>query len=206
MPNLVAVDVSVSDDRINLVFSHGAVATAYAAYLETQDCRRSPMSGHRRDAQLQHGSPTSSLSSASSLSKEVSIALPNFITWFINCRMPDDEDSVTFTFIDSDEKLASSWAESMVLFERVSTSSDLLDNQEHDRGDDNDHDHDEDGVKQLHVRRLWNKTKLLKRLEELRKASTRRWDSSVLGDRESFPPPRNVQNMTDQSRDFDYWR
>ncbi|KAK3693430.1 hypothetical protein B0T22DRAFT_496217 [Podospora appendiculata] len=143
MPNLVAVDVSVTDDRISLVFSHRPVADAYAAYLRAEDSRpphAQPIPGYRRDARHRAGS------------KEVTLALPNFITWFITCRLPDDEDSVTFTFMDSDEGWANSWANSMVLFEPLVGPV-----------------YDEN-VKQLHVKRLWNKTKLLTKLENLRSA------------------------------------
>jgi hypothetical protein len=59
--------------------------------------------------------------------------------------------------MDGDEECASRWAESMVLFERKRVH--------------HDDDHDDDTVKELHVRRLWNKSRLLKRLDELRRAS-----------------------------------
>ncbi|KAK3341890.1 hypothetical protein B0T25DRAFT_559538 [Lasiosphaeria hispida] len=140
MPTLVAVDVSVSDDHIRLVFSHRAIAQAYAKYLEAEDRRppqSQPIPGYRRNA---HYNPSS---------KEITVALPKFLTWFITCRLPDDEDSVTFTFMDADEQYASRWADSMLLFEAVPGPT-----------------YDE-SVKQLHVRRLWNKAHLQKRLDEL---------------------------------------
>ncbi|KAK0731969.1 hypothetical protein B0H67DRAFT_631821 [Lasiosphaeris hirsuta] len=140
MPTLVAVDVSVSDDRIRLVFSHRAIAQAYAKYLEAEDRRPSPaVPGYRRAA---HYNPST---------KEITVALPKFLTWFITCRLPDDEDSVTFTFMDADEQYAGRWADSMLLFEPVPGPT-----------------YDE-SVKQLHVRRLWNKAHLQKRLDELRR-------------------------------------
>lgn len=91
---------------------------------------------------------------------------------FITCRLPDDEDAVTFTFMDADEGLARRWAESMVLFELIPPSSppapahlnDIINGSSSPSpmGDDG-------GIKQLQVRRLWNKDRLLKRLEELRR-------------------------------------
>ncbi|GAB1309906.1 hypothetical protein MFIFM68171_00116 [Madurella fahalii] len=163
MPNLVAIDVSVTDNRISLVFSHRAVAAAYAAYLRAQDLRPPQLQaipGYQRSPQLH------------TTTKEVSLFLPDFITWFITCRLPDDEDSVTFTFMDCDEECASRWAESMVLFEPVPG-------------------HDDEGVKQLHVRRLWNKSYLLKRLDDLRRASPARGASPAFG-RMPLPVPLQV--------------
>ncbi|KAK4234983.1 hypothetical protein C8A03DRAFT_18213 [Achaetomium macrosporum] len=153
MPNLVAIDVSVTDNRIRLVFSDRAVAAAYAAYLRAQDLRPpqyQAIPGYERAPQLH------------TTTKEVSLSLPDFITWFITCRLPDDEDSVTFTFMDADEDYAAHWAESMVLFEQVppATASGHHNRQHHD------------DVKQLHVRRLWNRAHLLKRLEELRRRAS----------------------------------
>ncbi|KAK4135893.1 hypothetical protein BT67DRAFT_346920, partial [Trichocladium antarcticum] len=165
MPNLVAIDVSVTDSRISLVFSHRAVAAAYAAYLRAQDLRPAPhqtVPGYQRAPQLH------------TTRKEVSLSLPDFITWFITCRLPDDEDSVTFTFMDDAEAHAQRWADSMVLFERVPAPSPSGGN-----GRSRGHGHGRldgggggrrgrrgSGVKQMHVRRLWNKERLLKRLEE----------------------------------------
>ncbi|KAK4223833.1 hypothetical protein QBC38DRAFT_538802 [Podospora fimiseda] len=146
MPNLVSIDVSVTDSRVSLVFSHRAVAAAYASYLRAQDSGRpsgSPFSSPGGYYRAPHFSLTA---------KEVTLSLPQFITWFITCRLPDDEDSVTFTFMDVDEIAANRWADSMVLFERVPVRK----GEEHN-----------DGVNELHVRRLWNKDALLKRLEEL---------------------------------------
>ncbi|EAQ93779.1 hypothetical protein CHGG_02014 [Chaetomium globosum CBS 148.51] len=108
MPNLVAIDVSVTDDRIRLVFSDRAVASAYAAYLRAQDLRPpqyQTIPGYQRSPQLH------------TTTKEVSLSLPNFITWFITCRLPDDEDAVTFTFMDEHEAHAARWADAMLLFE-----------------------------------------------------------------------------------------
>ncbi|KAL2145781.1 hypothetical protein VTI28DRAFT_6280 [Corynascus sepedonium] len=162
MPNLVAIDVSVTDDRIRLVFSDRAVAAAYAAYLRAQDLRPpqyQAIPGYQRSPQLH------------TTTREVSLSLPAFITWFITCRLPDDEDAVTFTFMPEHARHAARWAETMFLFEPV-----------HATGDDHDHDYyDNDsgydagpgsggtGPKQLQVRRLWNRAYLLKRLEELRR-------------------------------------
>jgi len=144
MPTLVAVDVSVTDDRISLVFSHRAVAQAFAKHLESEDRRQSPsqpMANYRRSPRFNPAT------------KEVTVALPSFINWFITCRLPDDEDSITFTFMDGDEALAARWAESMVLFEKVSAPI-----------------YDEN-LKQLHVRRLWNRSQLLERLEGVRRTT-----------------------------------
>ncbi|KAK5656988.1 hypothetical protein OQA88_3511 [Cercophora sp. LCS_1] len=171
MPTLVAVDVSVTDDRISLVFSHRAIAQAYAKHMEYEDRRpqqAQPAPSYRRNA---HFNPST---------KEVTLALPSFINWFITCRLPDDEDSITFTFMDNDEASATRWADSMVLFERVLTPV-----------------YDE-SVKQLHVRRLWNKSHLLKRLEDLRKtASPRRGPTPVSAAVNGQRPagPRQAQNM-----------
>lgn len=159
MPTLVAVDVSVAGDRIRLVFSHRAVAQAYAKYLQAEDGRSrasevsaacgwpTAIPGYRRDARYDPAT------------KEITLALPPFITWFITCRMPDDEDCVTFTFDDADAEVARRWAESMVLFERVAAAPFYHD------GDDDD-DNDDGSFAQLHVRRLWNKVQLLQRLED----------------------------------------
>ncbi|KAJ4287893.1 hypothetical protein N0V88_007513 [Collariella sp. IMI 366227] len=130
MPNLVAIDVSVTDDRIRLTCAPP---------------HHQPIPGYQRAPQLH------------TTTKEVSLSLPEFITWFITCR-PDDEDSVTFTFVDEHAEHASRWAESMVLFEPVPG---------HD--DDSHHSSSSYFVKQMHVRRLWNRGHLLKRLEELRR-------------------------------------
>ncbi|KAK3497894.1 uncharacterized protein B0T23DRAFT_310372 [Neurospora hispaniola] len=149
MPTLAAIDVSVCDDRISLVFSHRALAAAYAAYLEAEDSRppyAQAVPGYRR------------LVVFHAASKEVTLAMPSFLTWFITMRQPDDEDSVTFTFSDEDEELARAWAESVVLFEPPVPGT-VYDS--------------EDGVKQLHVKRLWNRGKLLQRLEELKKVRSR---------------------------------
>ncbi|KAK3299837.1 uncharacterized protein B0H64DRAFT_1795 [Chaetomium fimeti] len=193
MPNLVAIDVSVTDDRIRLVFSDRAVAAAYAAYLRAQDLRPpqyQTIPGYQRSPQLH------------TTTKEVSLSLPNFITWFITCRLPDDEDAVTFTFMDEHEAHAARWADAMLLFEpaptprpRAASTSSTAVGDEDDDGyyyDDDHHNkssslhdsfhshshshHDHTSssmssspVKQLHVRRLWNRARLLKRLEELRR-------------------------------------
>jgi hypothetical protein len=99
---------------------------------------------------------------------------------FITCRLPDDEDSVTFTFMDEHEAYASRWAEAMLLFEPVVQRPSPA---AHPRTSTPQHHHnpfyrhgagnDADGpvAKQLHVRRLWNRAHLLKRLEELRRAT-----------------------------------
>ncbi|KAK4143946.1 uncharacterized protein C8A04DRAFT_28289 [Dichotomopilus funicola] len=200
MPNLVAIDVSVIDDRMRLVFSDRAVAAAYAAYLRAQDLRPpqyQTIPGYQRSPQL-HTS-----------SKEVTLSLPNFITWFITCRLPDDEDAVTFTFMDQHAALAARWADAMLLFEHVpqvasppSTpgrhnhhSSHYYDDDEDDANENRHrsnshsrpHPQSRSGsylqhhqnphsptpipapAKQLHVRRLWNRSHMLKRLEELRR-------------------------------------
>ena len=139
MPTLAAIDVSVTDSRISFTFSHRAVAQAYAKHVESLDRRPSQaIPNYRRSPSY---NPTT---------KEVTVALPSFMTWFITCRLPDDEDCITFTFVDRDEQQATRWAESMVLFEPV---------------------HDE-SHKQLQVRRLWNTAKLTGRLEDLRRKSS----------------------------------
>ncbi|KAK3309430.1 uncharacterized protein B0T15DRAFT_545199 [Chaetomium strumarium] len=162
MPNLVAVDVFVTDNRLRLVFSDRAVAAAYAAYLRAQDLRPphyQAIPGYERAPQLHI------------TTKEVSLSLPDFITWFITCRLPDDEDSVTFTFMDADEDYAAHWAESMVLFEQVPPTTAPGDHHHHHHRHYHQQHHDD--AKQLHVRRLWNRAHLLKRLEELiRRVST----------------------------------
>ncbi|KAK3395793.1 hypothetical protein B0T20DRAFT_487244 [Sordaria brevicollis] len=152
MPSLAAIDVSVLDDRISLIFSHRALAAAYAAYLDAEDSRPSYAQavggGYRRNAVYDPSS------------KEVTLAMPPFLTWFITMRQPEDEeDSVTFTFSDADEEQAKAWAESVVLFEPLP-----CDDEEENGGG---------GEKQLHVKRLWNREKLLARLEELKKVRGR---------------------------------
>ncbi|KAK0732526.1 hypothetical protein B0T21DRAFT_412699 [Apiosordaria backusii] len=169
MPNLVSVDVSVTDGRVSLVFSHRAVAAAYASYLKAEDARqqqRSPSFSPQHSPQLNNHNPYRTIHNNNPLSgyhrspqfspttKEVTFHLPSFITWFITCRLPDDEDAVTFSFIDADEQVATKWAESMLLFELVPPSP-------------------YDDVKQLHVRRLWNKGRLIKLLEDLQQQTTR---------------------------------
>ncbi|AEO59565.1 hypothetical protein MYCTH_2025813, partial [Thermothelomyces thermophilus ATCC 42464] len=168
MPNLVAIDVSVTDNRIRLVFSDRAVAAAYAAYLRAQDLRPpqyQTIPGYQRSPQLH------------TTTKEVSLSLPAFITWFITCRLPDDEDAVTFTFMPEHARYATRWAETMLLFEPVRPDHEE-DEDEDDYYDDakgNDRDYQygaparQRSPKQLHVRRLWNRAYLLKRLEELRR-------------------------------------
>lgn len=144
MVNLVAVDVSVTDDRIHLVFSHRAVAQAYAKHLQLTDRRsQDAIPGYRRDVHL------------NVLTNEVTLVLPSFISWFITCRQPDDEDSTTFTFSDTDASYAQRWADSMVLFEAVARAV-----------------HDDDSLQQLHVRRLWNKSALLRQLEDLHRRAS----------------------------------
>jgi hypothetical protein len=144
MVNLVAVDVSVTDDRIHLVFSHRAVAQAYAKHLQLTDRRsQGSLPGYRRDVHF------------NVLTNEVTLVLPSFISWFITCRQPDDEDSTTFTFSDADEAYAQRWADSMVLFEAVARAV-----------------HDDDSLQQLHVRRLWNKSVLLRQLEDLHRRAS----------------------------------
>jgi hypothetical protein len=79
MPNLVAIDVSVTDNRISLVFSHRAVAAAYAAYLRAQDLRPPPyqtIPGYQRAPQLH------------TTTKEVSLSLPDLFTWYILPPLP----------------------------------------------------------------------------------------------------------------------
>lgn len=74
MPNLVAIDVFVIDNRIRLVFSHRAVAAAYAAYLRAEDLRpphQQAIPGYQRSPQLH------------SATREVSLSLPGFITWYV---------------------------------------------------------------------------------------------------------------------------
>ncbi|KAK4097165.1 hypothetical protein N658DRAFT_413643, partial [Parathielavia hyrcaniae] len=168
MPTLVSIDVSVTDNRIRLAFSDRAVAAAYAAYLHAQDQRppqHQPIPGYRRAAQLHN------------TTKEVSLSLPPFITWFITCRLPDDEDSVTFTFIDAHEAYASRWAETMLLFEPVAVvspssrprSSMSPSSPSSPRHYNNNNNYPPHLYRQLYVRRLWNRAHLLKRLEELRR-------------------------------------
>ncbi|KAK4129678.1 hypothetical protein N657DRAFT_551452, partial [Parathielavia appendiculata] len=172
MPNLLSIDVSVTDNRIRLAFSDRAVAAAYAAYLRAQDLQPpqcQPVPGYTRAPQLH------------TATREVSLSLPYFITWFITCRLPDDEDSVTFTFVDAHERYASRWAETMLLFEpivlppstrRSNFKSSPPSSPRHNHLYGGDDDSDVGGpaaAKQLHVRRLWNRTHLLKRLEELRR-------------------------------------
>jgi hypothetical protein len=72
MPNLVAIDVFVTDNRLRLVFSDRAVAAAYAAYLRAEDLRPpqyQAIPGYERSPQLHI------------TTKEVSLSLPDFITW-----------------------------------------------------------------------------------------------------------------------------
>ncbi|KAK4446363.1 hypothetical protein QBC34DRAFT_486807 [Podospora aff. communis PSN243] len=159
MPTLAAVDVSVTDDRISLVFSHRAIAQAYAKHLESEDRRSTSLPNYRRAPRFNPAT------------KEVSLALPSFITWFITCRLPDDEDSITFTFDDADEQFASRWADSMLLFERVSAPA-----------------YDEN-VKQLHVRRLWNASQLQKRLDDMRRPASSH-SGSPMGRRGPTPGPQ----------------
>ncbi len=74
MPNLVAIDVSVTDGRVRLAFSDRAVATAYAAYLRAQDLRpphHQAIPGYRRAPHLH------------STAKLVTLSLPEFITWYV---------------------------------------------------------------------------------------------------------------------------
>jgi hypothetical protein len=85
---------------------------------------------------------------------------------FITCRLPDDEDAVTFTFMDEHEGHAARWADAMLLFEPAARLSSHHHQHQHQR---HDHDHDGSGGKQLQVRRLWNRARLLKRLDELRR-------------------------------------
>jgi len=76
MPNLVAIDVSVTDGRVRLAFSDRAVATAYAAYLRAQDLRpphHQAIPGYRRAPHLH------------STAKLVTLSLPEFITWYVLC-------------------------------------------------------------------------------------------------------------------------
>lgn len=70
MPNLVAIDVSVTDNRIRLAFSDRAVAAAYAAHLRAQDGIQA-IAGYQRRPQLHANA------------KEVSLSLPGFITWSV---------------------------------------------------------------------------------------------------------------------------
>jgi hypothetical protein len=72
MPNLVAIDVSVTERRLRLVFSDRAVAEAYASYLRAQDLRPyqlQPVPGYRALPQLSNNA------------KAVTLSLPDFITW-----------------------------------------------------------------------------------------------------------------------------
>lgn len=78
MPTLVAVDVSVTDNRLRLVFSHRAVAAAYAAYLRAQDLRPPPQQ-QKQHQTIAHGYARAPRLHAEA--KEVSVALPGFITW-----------------------------------------------------------------------------------------------------------------------------
>ncbi|KAK0657924.1 hypothetical protein B0T16DRAFT_425958 [Cercophora newfieldiana] len=166
MPTLTAIDTSVTDSRITLTFSHRATAQLYAKHLESED-RRNPSSFPGSYRRAPRFNPKS---------KEVSVALPPFITWFITCRLPDDEDSITFTFDDADEGNALRWAEGMVVFERVPAPAA---NSGHGAGYD---DHDHDGLKQLHVRRLWNAERLQKSKSSTSRTTTKSPRS---------PPPRN---------------
>lgn len=176
MPSLAAIDVSVLDDQISLVFSHRALAAAYAAYLDAEDSRppyaQAVPGGYRRNAVYD------------AASKKVTLDMPNFLTWFITMRQPDDEDSVTFTFSDSDEEQARAWAESVVLFEPL-------------------YDEQEDGVKQLHVKRLWNREKLLQRLEELKKVRSR--VTTVCSLKSTRSSPRSSPKESTGSKDGVPW-
>ncbi|AEO69886.1 uncharacterized protein THITE_26900, partial [Thermothielavioides terrestris NRRL 8126] len=162
MPNLVAIDVSVTDNRIRLRFSDRAVAAAYAAYLRAQD---------RRPPQQQAIPGYQRLPHFHAATKEVSFTLPDFITWFITCRLPDDEDSVTFTAADADAARAARWAASAVLFEpmpdptlpRLPFAARAFHDDNYDGGGGG---HPVAFSRQLCVRRLWNRTVLLRRLEE----------------------------------------
>ena len=87
---------------------------------------------------------------------------------FITCRLPDDEDAVTFTFMDEHAAHAARWADAMLLFEPASWPSQQH-QQQHQQHHHQHHDHDGSGGKQLQVRRLWNRARLLKRLDELRR-------------------------------------
>jgi len=178
MPTLAAVDVSVTDDRISLVFSHRAIAQAYAKHLESEDRRSSFASSSHQQQQSPPTIPNYRRSPRfNPAAKEVSVALPSFITWFITCRLPDDEDSITFTFDDADEQFASRWAESMLLFERVTAPV-----------------YDEN-LKQLHVRRLWNASQLQKRLEDLRRPSSSSSGSPRRGPTPGPQGPRQGQQQ-----------
>ncbi|KAL1839243.1 hypothetical protein VTJ49DRAFT_1721 [Mycothermus thermophilus] len=201
MPNLVAVDVSVTDRRLRLVFSDRAVAAAYAAYLRAQDLRPyqlQPVPGYRAVPQFHP------------VTKAVTLSLPDFITWFITCRLPDDEDAVTFTFSDEHAARAARWADSLLLLEPVPGStpdecailsrppsatpaspppttttysrrrSSPPTSPRPRRGTLTPSSSATTAVaapptptlriaKQLHVRRLWNRAYLLRRLEDLRR-------------------------------------
>lgn len=182
MPTLAAIDVSVCDDRISLVFSHRALAAAYAAYLDAEDSRppyAQAVGGYRRHA-VYHAD-----------SKEVTLAMPSFLTWFITMRQPDDEDSVTFTFSDADEEQAKAWAESVVLFEPPKPGT--------------VYEEEEDGVKQLHVKRLWNREKLLLRLEELKKVRSRVTTVCSLKSTRSSPRSSPKDSGSNSSKDGVPW-
>ncbi|KAK3901376.1 hypothetical protein C8A05DRAFT_34934 [Staphylotrichum tortipilum] len=185
MPNLVAIDVSVTDGRVRLAFSDRAVATAYAAYLRAQDLRpahHQAIPGYRRTPHLH------------SAAKLVTLSLPEFITWFITCRLPDDEDAVTFTCMDEHQGFAARWADAMLLFERVPpprtdprASGVVLLDDDVDMSSSSSYSSSASpaaaaGVgAQMHVRRLWNRAGLLKRLEEMRRASEESASASAGG-------------------------
>lgn len=180
MPSLAAIDVSVLDGRISLVFSHRALAAAYAAYLDAEDSRppyaQAVSGGYRR------------LAVYDASSKEVTLAMPPFLTWFITMRQPDDEDSVTFTFSDSDEEQARAWAESVVLFEPPTPESTC-------------YEQEDGGEKQLHVKRLWNREKLLQRLEELKKVRSRVTTVCSLKSTRSSPNRASPKESSASSKD-----
>jgi hypothetical protein len=79
---------------------------------------------------------------------------------------------VTFTFMDADQDYAAQWAESMVLFEQVPPTTTASGDHHHHHQYYHHHQQHHDDVKQLHVRRLWNRAHLLKRLEELRRRAS----------------------------------
>ncbi|KAL2270773.1 hypothetical protein VTJ83DRAFT_144 [Remersonia thermophila] len=189
MPNLVAVDVSVTDRRLRLVFSDRAVASAYDAYLRAQDLR---------PHQLQTIPGYRALPQYNPAARAVTLSLPDFITWFITCRLPDDEDAVTFTFSDEHAVRATRWVDSLLLLEPVPgsapeectipsrpssaspgspppplpTATAAAASYSRRRSSPPSSPRarrDTRPVLQLHVRRLWNRAYLLRRLEDLRR-------------------------------------
>lgn len=78
---------------------------------------------------------------------------------------------MTFTFMDEHAAHAARWADAMLLFEPAPRSPSQQYQQHHQQQHHHHGHHDQDGSggKQLHVRRLWNRAHLLKRLEELRR-------------------------------------